>query len=168
MSNRLSGSRAAWLIVGILAGVCIAYFWPHEPISAAATDRTDKFAMATVIMEDDLEAVFAMDFLTGRLTGAVLNNQGNGFAAYYFRDIATDFKVDPGAKPNYTVLGGRAFMQQRGSAQWASSVVYIGELTSGRIAGYAVPYRTMNRKVPKPIELVPLDVFSFRGAMLGD
>jgi hypothetical protein len=165
MLKQWTSLRATWLVVGTLAGICMTSFWPSAPLSAVSTDRTEKFAMTTTPVENDLEAVFTLDFLTGRLTGAVLSNQGTGFAAYYFRNIAADFNVNPESKPSYAITAGRASLQQRGRAQWGASVIYVAELSSGRVAAYRIPYVTMNRKVPAPIELVPLDTFPFRGAL---
>ena len=165
MFNRILEGRTAWLLVGVVAGLCLAYFWPHEPVLATATDRNDKFAIVTAPVEQDgsLEAVFVLDFLTGRLSGAVLNKQGTGFGALYFRNIASDFKIDPEqTSPKYAMVSGRAFLQQRGGAQWGASTLYVSELASGMVACYRIPYVTVNRKVAKPVELVPLDNFPFR------
>ena len=76
-----TNNRMVWLVVGVLAGLCISYFWPHEPVSAATSDRDTNFGLITVPVRDvtiagvrdTMEGVFVIDYLTGRLQGAVIN-----------------------------------------------------------------------------------------------
>ncbi len=165
MINRTSESRMLWLVVGLLAGLCISYFWPHEPVVASATDRNEKFAMATCYVTNTLEAVFVLDFLTGRLTGSVLNRQGNVLVARYTRNVAEDFDVNPEVKPTYTMVCGRAQIQGRGGNQYGDSMIYIGELSSGQVIAYAIPYKQFNRKQTQPIPLQKAVNFQFREAL---
>jgi len=162
VSHKVLEKRIIWLLLGTTCGLGIAYFWPHESTWAAATDRNEKFALATVRVDGDTEAVFVLDFLTGRLQGAVFSRQGNQFVAQYYRNLADDFKVNPGVEPRYAIISGLGSVQSRGPAQYAASLLYVAELTSGRVAAYAVPYQTWNRPIPQPISLVPVTGFSFR------
>ena len=157
--------RMVWLAVGVIAGMAIASYWPHEPARAAATDRNTKFALATtpVSILDTVEGVFVLDFLTGRLTGAVLNAKVGKFGHAYYRNVAADFQVDPKAEPNYAIICGRAQLPRQGRLSMATGVVYIAELTSGRVNAYGFAYNESNRAVP-PAEMIPLDTFPFREA----
>ena len=163
MENKNSGNRTVWLITGVLAGLCISYFAPHEPAMAASTDRNNKFAMTTCYVSPDLEAVFILDFLTGRLTGAVMNRQGSQFVAAYTRNVAQDFEVEEGTE--YAISCGRAQIQGRAGNQYGDSIIYIAELTSGKVAAYAVPYKLYNRRIPNPMNLIRIDQFPFREAI---
>lgn len=163
METKPSGNRNVWLVAGVLAGICLSYIMPHEPAMAVSTDRNNKFAMTTCFVSPDLEAVFVLDFLTGRLTGAVMNRQGSQFVAAYTRNIAQDFKVEEGTE--YTISGGRAQIQGRGGNQYGDTIIYIAELTSGKVAGYAVPYKLFNRRITTPIPLQLIDSFPFREAI---
>ena len=164
MRERISDRRFVWILVGLVAGLGIGYFWPHEPAYAVATDRDAQFAMATcnVSLLDPIEGIFVLDFLTGSLKGVVLNRQAGRFYSLYYRDLAADFRVDPKADPHYTMVTGTATLPSQGGVQLASSVVYIGELSSGKIACYAFPWTDTNRPFPSPIEMRPIDVFQFR------
>ena len=164
MLNRMSESRTMWLVVGVLIGLGISYFWPHEPALAATSDRNDKFALATAPVSVEMDLIFVLDFLTGRLHGAAMNRQGTGFAAFYVRNIAADFNVDPQAEPKYAIVGGRAAFPNRAGAQFANCALYVAELSSGRVAAYKVPYRITNRPVLTPVPLIPLAFFPFREA----
>ncbi len=165
MFNRVSEGRTGWLIAGVFVGLCLAYFWPHEPVSANTSDRNDKFAMITAGISPDLDAIFVLDFLTGRLQGTVLNRQGTGFVVSYIRPVAADFNVNPEAEPKYTISAGNISKQNQGGAQWAGSALYVGELSSGLVICYAIPYRITTRPSPTPVPLIPIANFRFREPM---
>ena len=75
--------RLVWMGMGLMAGLCLAYIWPHEMAHAVATDRDDRFAMCTVdVGFGNADAVFVLDFLTGRLQGAMLNQQTASFTNF--------------------------------------------------------------------------------------
>ena len=164
------------LAVGLMAGACLTYFWPHEPAHAIAVDRDSKFAMCTVPVTAGvsggvagvpgpasmpLEGVFVLDFLTGRLQGAVVNNRNGKFTHAYFRNVAADFQVDPKAEPHYAFLGGTANLPGSRGVTPASGLIYVAELTSGKVICYTFPYRESNRPLP-PVEMTPTDFFQFR------
>ena len=163
MQKQIGNSRAVWLGVGLMAGLSIAYFWPHEPAAAASNDRAAKFGMMTTTMGLDVEGVFVLDYLTGRLTGAVMNTRTGKFGVMYTRVIAADFGVDPKTTPQYAFVGGRAALSGRGATP-ASSVIYVGELNSGKVICYAMKYTIPRTKVRVPQPLIPRDAFPFRQA----
>lgn len=171
MQPRSNERRLAWMAMGLMVGLCLAYFWPHEVAQAVATDRDERFAVCTVPVESSAggfgnpEAVFVLDFLTGRLSGAMLNAQTGIFTNFWFRNIAADFQVqaDAAAKAKYVIIPGHANINSGRGATTASSVIYIGELTSGKIGAYKFNFRTSKTPLPvQPIE--PFAYFPFREA----
>lgn len=154
-------SRWVWLLVGVLVGIAAATVWPQRSITAATTDRNEKFGMCTVTVTDGLEAVFVLDFLTGRLTGACLGRQGNGFVAFFEANVASDLGVQAG-KPQYAMVPGFATIKGTPAVQPAASVIYVSELNSGKVGCYGIPFRLPNSKVPVPIKLAPIDFYQFR------
>jgi len=165
----VSDRRMTWLVVGVLAGLCISYFWPHEPAMAITTDRNSKFAMAScpVSIVDSTEATFVLDFLTGRLQGAVLNDKFGKFTHSYYRNIAADFEIDQKRVPMFAIIGGQCQLPSRGRVTVASGVIYIGELNSGMVIAYGFPYNDSRRKLP-PVEMTVLDRFQFRAPIGSD
>ena len=163
MNPTVEHRKWVWLTVGLLAGLGIANFWPHEQAHAIAVDRNNKFAVATcpVNFTNTVEAVFVLDFLTGQLQGRVLNPTVGKFMHSYFRNVAADFSVDPKAEPQYTIVAGQATLTSKGRQTNATGVVYIGELTSGKMICYRFLYT--DTRVPLPTQpLLPLDFFQFR------
>ena len=156
-----------WLIAGVVVGLGIAAFWPHRPLTAATSDRNDKFGMCTVIVAENLEAVFVLDFLTGRLTGACLGKQGNGFVQFFAADVGSDLQVK-GSKPAYAMTPGLAQIRAKPGAQAAASVIYVAEMSTGKVGCYAIPFLLPNVKSNQIAKLSPLDVYTFREAAPAD
>ena len=163
--KNVMNNRLAILGLGLVAGMCLSSIWPHEPAFAATTDRDSKFAMTTCEVSDvsGVEGVFVLDFLTGQLQGGVLNGKAGKFQYTYNRNIAGDFNIDPNAEPHYAIVAGRANLTNTGRVQPAQGVVYIAELSSGRVAAYMFPYSASNR-ASAMVPMVPLDSFPFREA----
>jgi hypothetical protein len=167
MRSKMAANRVAWLAGGLLAGLAIAWMWPHEPTYANTADRDSQFMMITVPVGnagvgilDPLDAVFILDFLTGQLKGACLNRQTGAFASFYYRDLAKDFQVAGDADPHYAMASGYAQMPASGGLTMASGALYVAELTSGKLAAYAFPWKEQG--IGAPIELTPLAVFPWK------
>jgi hypothetical protein len=155
-----------WLLAGVLVGLGLASFWPAEELQAHATDRSDRFAITTVNVGLGFpDAVFVLDFLTGRLTGALLNSQSGLFTNFYFRNVAQDFIVDPNAKAKYAMIPGvGVFNVPAGGGQSATGVLYIGELTSGKVVAYRFAYRNSAEPINDVFTPIPIASYPFREA----
>lgn len=166
MAHQKRNTKPLYIAVGFAAGLAVASIWPHEPVAAFSSDRNDKFAIISVpVGLGSGDAVFVMDFLTGRLTGAAMQRtrSGTAFINYYYRNLAEDFQINPSIEPQYAFTTGTAEIQSRGGNQWGSHSLYVAELSSGKVAAYAVPYRISQVKAP-PVPLQPIDTFPFREA----
>lgn len=154
---------AMLLALGIAGGLGIAHFRPSEPLRADQVDRSSKFALLTtpVAFTEATEGIFAIDYLTGQLSGAVMNTKVGRFTNFYFRNIAADFNVDPKTQPSYCVVGGRGTLPGAGGLTSATSIIYVGELTSGKVVAYGMPYRESAAPLP-PVPLTPVADFQFR------
>jgi hypothetical protein len=167
MRERWSETRAAWFISGIAIGLAVALYWPHEPAMAEVVDRSEKFAMCTVQTQPgSSDAVFVLDFLTGRLVGGAYQSQTRSFQAYA-RNIAGDFQIDAGTPAQYSIAP--AFIEVRaggtaGGGTPANGALYVGEMNSGRVILYGFMYRAAGRPGP-PIELTPIGQFPFRESL---
>lgn len=167
MKSYAKERRLVWLGFGVIAGLCMAYVWPHEHVFAGATDRDAKFAICTVeVGPGNPDAVFVLDFTTGRLQGALLNPQSQTFTNFWFANVAQDFKVRTNGK--YTIIPGSGFLNagaaNQGNGQAiATGVLYVAEVTSGMVGCYRFGYVNSPNPLP-PTALQPVDVFPFREA----
>ncbi len=115
MRTEKTESRFAWFVGGAIAGLAVAMYWPHEPAYAQAVDSGDKFAMCTVATQTgNADAIFILDFVTGRLVGFAYNSQRGVFSQAYGRNIAADFNIDAGTDAQYVIVPG--FVNARGGA----------------------------------------------------
>lgn len=164
MASRWSEGRVTWLILGLVAGIGLSTIWPHEPVQAAATDRAPQFAIVSTNIQaqiDPLEGVFTLDFLTGDLKGAVLSRQARRFTTFYYRNVAGDFTQDKNAKLSYAITSGSISLQGAAGATPATSVLYIAELTSGKLNAYGFMWKETPQTIPvQPI--LPVDSYLFR------
>jgi len=158
-----------WLAIGLLVGFVIGGMWPDTPLHAVATDRTENFAMATGFVDDGVEAIYFLDFLTGTLRAAVLSNQGAAFQAHFEgnvnRDLAGILQIRNAGlsqtnrqrrsqgmpplpelqlpqSPNYLMVTGSIDMRRGAAAraQPAHSALYVAETTTGIVLTYLIAW----------------------------
>jgi hypothetical protein len=165
---RINESRGVWLVGGIVIGLGVAYFWPHEPLRADQSDRNDKFAMLSVPATSPIgglptsEAIFVLDFLTGKLQGFFFSPAAGGFTQTWYRDVAADLQLGRGsAQGNYAICGGQGQVTGQG-VQWGSSLIYVAELSTGQIIVYGFPFTPQNQQTPTQ-QLAKVGVAQFRG-----
>lgn len=166
----MTQQRIVWTLTGLVAGLGIAQFWPHEPVAAGTSDRDAKFGMCTcpVSFVDGTEGVFVIDYLTGQLKGGVVNARQNIFTNFYYRNLAADFQVDPKAKPAYAmVAGNRGQNVGQNGVTLGAGTIYVAELTSGKVVAYTFPYTEVRGKTPA-VQMTPMDTFPFRDPVVRD
>src|SRR3954462_9421996 len=167
-------SRWAYLGFGLVAGLVVGLnlegLWPSMPLHASATHGIDKFAIATGLVDGSVEALYFLDFLTGDLRAAVINPKTGKFNSFFTRNIAADFG-GAGRSSGYLMVTGSVNMP-RGTAnfQYAHSIVYFAEATTGQLAAYPIPWNSTLHAAGKPQqgEFKPLDVQQFRTAFVRD
>jgi hypothetical protein len=172
--NRLTRTRpaclATGLAVGLIVGMNIQGIWPNAPLHASATHGLDKFAIATGLVDGGVEALYFLDYLTGDMRAAVMNPKTGKFNSFFTRNIAADFG-GAGRNSGYLMVTGSADMP-RGTAnfQYARSIVYVAEASTGSVAAYTIPWNSSSQAAGKPQygEFRPLDVAQFRTAFVRD
>jgi hypothetical protein len=173
MSNTriVKHARRAWLglLLGLAGGLALALLLPNTPLRAVATDRTESFAMASVPLDDSVEAVCFLDFLTGDLRAAALSKLNGQFSYFFEYNVNKDLGVDPAKSPRYMLVSGVADLRHAGGAQRApsKSIIYVGEVTTGKVAAYCVPWSPAARAAGQPLprqSFILLDVTRFRAA----
>ena len=143
MSLALPNSKGFCLGLGIVIGLIGGAFLPHAPLHAVAVDRSGDLVMATGLMSDDLEGVFFLDSLTGELKGTVINPmvQPPTVGITYSRNVVTDLQSDVSKAPKFVMVTGLMPLRPLGGTnQFAQSVVYVAEVTSGKMACYGMQF----------------------------
>ncbi len=167
MIENLQHNRTAWLAAGVVLGLVAGAFLPHTPSFAVGTDRQTTFAICTGPLDDDLEAVYFLDFLTGDLRAAVLSLQTGRFTGFFDYNIARDLAADQGKTPRYAMVTGLADLRQNaGNVRLSNSILYVTEGSSGKLAAYAIPWNRGRAGATQPYRgsLMPVDITKLRTA----
>ena len=182
LNRRPLDRPSGWLVAACLMGVMVCCgvgvgiaigrtnHRPIVPVVQAMTAMTDEnFAVCTAPLAGGLgggvEGFFLLDFLTGDLSGGVLNPATSTFGVSYRHNVLTDLGFQPGqAKdPRFLLIAGQADLR-RGRTQLAPSVLYVTDCSSGATVAYGIPYSAQKSGAPVgPLPLVPLDVAQPRG-----
>jgi hypothetical protein len=152
-------------LVTLFAGIAIGALAPHAPLHAVATDHTDRFAIATGALDDVTEAVYYLDFATGDLRAAVISPVTRRFNAFFHANVVADLGVDLARNPKFLLVTGNTFFRANaGALQPGNSIVYVAEVTSGKMVAYNVPWSPNFANIGNPMRkaMSKLDVLPFR------
>jgi hypothetical protein len=151
----------------LLVGLCLGGFFPHTPLHAVATDRTESFLVATGMVDADVEAIYLLDCLTGDLRAAVLGKTRGGFTNIYTypgTQLLKEFGLDPSKNPKFLMVTGIADLRTGAQTSFGASVVYVVELTSGKIIAYGMPWNraSYTARMQTNANLVNVGMLPFR------
>ncbi|MBI83251.1 MAG: hypothetical protein CMJ81_08660 [Planctomycetaceae bacterium] len=165
-------SAASLLAIGILGG-CLFTKWtqpplmlvPEIPVQASGAAHSNTIAAATGPIDDKVEGLFTLDFLTGELQCAVLYTYGpnmNTFGGIYRINVVEDMQIEATKKPNYLLLTGFANYARGGRSgnnRVGASVVYVVDANTGNFAAYGVPWNpnAASRGTPQTGPLIPIN-----------
>ena len=171
----MANSRMAWLFVGLAVGIVVglnlAGWWPQVPVHAVATHGQDNFAIATGMLDENVEGIFVLDAVTGELKGAAMNIQTRRFNTWYEYNVSRDLQVAGSKNPQYRMVTGMTNIRQVVAVgQLGRTVLYVAEATSGQIMAYGVPWVTGRHSSPIPLRqtLIPLDRWQSRTTAIRD
>jgi hypothetical protein len=171
MSLSLPHSKGLCLGLGIVIGLAAGAFLPQAPLHAVATDRSENFVMSTGVVSEELEGVFFLDSLTGDLKGTIINPfvQPPTVGITYSRNVVADMKIDVAKSPKFVMVTGLMPLRPLGGLnQFADSVVYVAELSSGMMACYGMQFNfaAFNNMRGASGEFLPFFVGPFRKAVV--
>lgn len=174
-SNRSIAWLGGGVLVGLLVGIVSQRLLPDTPVHATATEGLDNFAVATGLADQQIEAVYFLDYLTGELKCAVINPKNGKFGAFFSYNAAADFRqagaAAAGAK--YLLVTGVADMpvpRGGGNNQLGKSIVYIAEANSGIVAAYTIQWNPslLHSGRRQQGTFVLLDIQQFRTTAIRD
>ncbi|HMO86678.1 MAG TPA: hypothetical protein PKC18_17330 [Lacipirellulaceae bacterium] len=167
-------NQTSLLIVGMAVGAVLMAGWvgvQQTPRAlAVATHGSDNFAIATGLVDNGIEALYFLDFLTGDLRAAVVSRRNAEFTGFFRYNVLGDFQqiADP---PRFLMVTGEANLPRgQGASQIGRSLVYIAEATSGQVFAYAIAFdSTLNAAgQPQLGTFIRVGGGSFRDAFVRD
>lgn len=111
-------------------------------LKASASHGSDTFAIATGPVDEDVEGLYTLDFLTGDLHCFVINPRNGNFGGMFKANVANVLKVERGKKPSYLLatgtinVGGGGY----GGGRPAASVCYVVDANTGQVAAFSFPW----------------------------
>jgi hypothetical protein len=155
--------------LGAIAGLMLGGAWPQTPLHATATDRVDGFAMASGLVDENVEAVYFLDFLTGDLNAVVMGKQSGHFTGYFKANVAADLGIDSAKNPRYMMVTGTVDLRRASRLQYSEAAIYVAESTTGKVAVYAIPWSTgLQQGGQGGVQpLVPIATTRFRNGVAG-
>ena len=139
-------NHTALLVVGVAIGAALTAGW-HGVSSmprahAVATHGSDNFAIATGLVDDEIEALYFLDYLTGDLRGAIVNRRNGQFTGYFRYNVLQDFEAI-GDPPRFLMVTGMANLPRgSGPTQIGKALIYVAEASSGQVAAYVMPFNS--------------------------
>jgi hypothetical protein len=125
-----------------LVGVALGGWLPHVPLHAVATDRGESCAICTAPVDDEIEAIYFLDFLTGDLKAGVVSPQTGKFTALYSNNVLQAFGGDAAKSPKYLMASGIVDIRRgTGQTRTSTGVVYVTDQNTGRIGVFAIPWQ---------------------------
>jgi hypothetical protein len=172
--------RLGWLVAGLVVGsalgialstgkrqrddVATRLVFEELKLKAYAAHGNETFVIANGPVDDNIEGVFCLDFLTGDLTGLVLHPRTGKFQSAFKTNVVKDLPVERGKKPAYALTVGRfKAYAPLSNTSLGDGVVYVADCNTGRVATYAFPWNKSGGDIQLVADpLTRLDVVSTR------
>lgn len=150
--------RATWLVAGVtmglLAGIGVAattmYFaqpaarptWPQgAPLHGSTASSSETMAIATGRIDDDIDGLYTLDFLTGDLQCFVLNPRSGKYVGWFKTNVTNQLPVEKGKKPQYMLATGDWSPTGFQTTQRpCGSVCYVADANTGMVMSYYFPW----------------------------
>jgi hypothetical protein len=175
------------LAAGLLIGLCVSVAatfgalatWGYfenskvrlieEQLHAMATHGSDTMAISTGMIDEGVEGLFVLDFITGELTCQVLNSRTGTLGGMFKQNVVQDLGVEQGKQPKYLIVtGGLEIRQNIGNLRPAKSIVYVADSNTGRWVAYMLPWNQQlaNQTLPQASQMVAIGRGSARNAVV--
>jgi len=159
---------AAALLSFYLADKTHVNQFPETLLHATATESSQTLSIATGTVDESMEGLFLLDFLTGDLQCRVLNHRSGKFNAAFQANVMTDLGIDAQQKnPKYLMVTGASnFARGLAGSRMGNTVVYVVDGNTGRYVVYAVPWRRELQSAGRPQlgQLILMDAGNARTA----
>lgn len=119
---------------------------PDLSVYATASHGADTIAAATGPIDDDVEGLFTLDFLTGDLLCHVMyvkGGAGRQWGGRYKTNVLAHLPVEKTKKPNFIMVTGQSrFVGATSAARPGMSIVYVIDANTGIFAAYGLQWQS--------------------------
>ena len=145
---------------------------PEQLLRGATAEAGDTLAIATGPIVEGIEGVFFLDFVTGRLSGGVMNPKTlSPLGAFGYDSVYRDLGIsESGAKnPKLLMATGTTNVKNFvGNVTLADSILYIADTSTGNYACYGLPWnkQALNWNAFQPSGMILLGTGCARSAKI--
>jgi hypothetical protein len=140
----IGGALAAGTYLGLTAGDNRALPALEElRLKAVASHGGEAFAIATGPIDEEVEGMFCLDYLTGDLQCFVINPRTGQIGGWFKTNVARDLPVEKGKKPAYLLTTGGMDWTSAGiggNSRPAASLCWVADANTGIVAAYSFPW----------------------------
>lgn len=141
MGLAIGAALTAGVFLGQRSPAAAAPNWNDLRLKAMATHGSDTFAIATGSVDEDVEGLYTLDFVTGDLCCFVINPRTGKFGGLFKTNVAAHLGAEKGKKPNYLLATGMINVQGYGGNQRpAASLCYVVDANTGTVAAFSFPW----------------------------
>lgn len=108
-------------------------------LAADSASGGKSISMATGEITGDADGLFILDHMTGILQCWLLNTRTGAVGGIYVADVGAALGLDKG-DPDFVMTTGHFFIRSSGNNKAASTICYVGEGKSGKVAGFSLTY----------------------------
>lgn len=110
-------------------------------LKAMAAHGNDSFAIATGVIDDEVEGLYTLDFLTGDLQCFVINPRTGNYGGWFRTNVSKDLSPEGSKKPSFLLVTGTIQVQgATGNQRPAGSLCYVVDANTGNAAAYSFPW----------------------------
>jgi hypothetical protein len=116
---------------------------PPIELKAGTAARTKSMSLATGLVDNNAEALFVLDHVSGNLQCWLLNSRTGAVGAIYTANVASDLMTaGKTGEPDYVMTTGDFYFtgNTTGNLAPGKSVCYVADATSGNVVGYGIVY----------------------------
>jgi hypothetical protein len=161
----IGGGMAVGLLVGKSNAPLPDSVMADLKLKAMASHGSDTFAIATGPVDDDVEGLYTLDFLTGDLTCFVINPRNGSFGGWFKTNVAAVLGSEKGKKPNYLMVTGQINSAGNyGGGKPAACLCYVVDANTGAAAAFTFPWNKAGTTagVAQASEMRPLGPWKIR------
>lgn len=163
------------MVLGLLAGPLLSLGRFENQAQASMNAMLDsaaggkKVSLATGLIDDGVEGLFALDHETGNLFCWIINPRNGSPLGQFTTTVPVDMGLGVGGENDYVLTTGQMLFQggRGGNARPANSVAYVAEGNSGKVVGYTLNWSQAlaNRNNAQTGKLQPFFSGTVRGAL---
>jgi hypothetical protein len=158
--NQVKTQHGVWLAAGLAIGLAVggavavgvllgrqadshalAASLAELKLHAMSSHGAESFAIATGPVDEDVEGLFTLDFLTGDLQCFVINPRNGAFGGWFRANVLDALPAEKGKKPSYLLVTGQINVTGGyGGQRPAASLCYVVDANTGDVAAFSFPW----------------------------